>query len=127
MRRFLLVLSVGLCQSVLIAAEHEAGGPKASVHVQGVPLDVPALIGAEENCRVGNFLGRAVARHGDQVVVSRAGRLIVGIFRHLGLDRAGGDVVDVDAVRGELDCHDLGQKLEAGFGGPIAARPLPPR
>jgi hypothetical protein len=81
-----------------------------------VAVDVPALIGAEEDRRIGDLLGRSVARHGDQVVVGGARRLVVRELRHLGFDGAGRDVVDVDAELRKLHGHDLGQELEARLG-----------
>ena len=59
--------TIGLGQ--LCRSEHQTRRPEAAIHVERVPLDVSALVGAQEHRRIGDLLGRAVPGHGDQVIV----------------------------------------------------------
>ena len=62
----------------LSGTKHKARGAEAAVDVECMPVHVARFVGAQEHRSVRDLLGRAVAGHGDEIVVGCPRRLIVG-------------------------------------------------
>src|SRR5690606_30749694 len=88
------------------------GGVEAAVDVEDLAADARSQIGAQEGCRVADFLdGHVAAQRGLALVGGEHLAEALDAGGGQGADRAGGDGVDASAFRAKA----AGQVADAGF------------
>lgn len=88
-----------------------------------LPIDIAALITAEEQCHTSNLVSNSTALQGVQLANLALGATLTGTvkdwLRHTRLSEAGADSVDADTRTGKLVGDSLGNGYDRGLGGRV--------
>jgi len=114
-----LQIGEGLIYNLQSTICNELVAQKAAIHQPGRAGDEAGIVAGEKGDHAADLLGPAtpIQRRVAKELASRAafGGMPGHIVAGLGVDVAGGDIVDTDAVGRELDRRRLGQAIQPGL------------